>query len=70
MILYFGCRKQEEDFIYEDELQEYVTNGTLTKVILCFYNFNIYIKYFNLIKIDAPKFYFLNYILAAFSLFA
>lgn len=33
MILYFGCRKKEEDFIYEDELKEYVSNGTLTKVI-------------------------------------
>lgn len=32
MILYFGCRKKEEDFIYENELEEYVANGTLTKV--------------------------------------
>lgn len=34
MILYFGCRKREEDFIYEDELEEYLANGTLTKVNL------------------------------------
>lgn len=29
-ILYFGCRKQSEDFIYEDELNNYVKSGTLT----------------------------------------
>ncbi|XP_063225113.1 NADPH--cytochrome P450 reductase [Bacillus rossius redtenbacheri] len=28
-ILYFGCRKKSEDFIYEEELTEYVNNGTL-----------------------------------------
>jgi len=39
MILYFGCRKKEEDFIYENELQEYVTSGTLTKVSLIFIGF-------------------------------
>jgi len=29
-ILYFGCRKKAEDFIYEEELNEYVQNGVLT----------------------------------------
>lgn len=29
-ILYFGCRKKNEDFIYAEELEEYVTKGTLT----------------------------------------
>lgn len=34
-ILYFGCRKKAEDFIYEDELTKYVENGTL-KMYLAF----------------------------------
>ncbi|GFO34081.1 NADPH--cytochrome p450 reductase [Plakobranchus ocellatus] len=29
-ILYFGCRNKSVDFIYEDELQEYVKKGVLT----------------------------------------
>ncbi|XP_044733149.1 NADPH--cytochrome P450 reductase isoform X2 [Chrysoperla carnea] len=29
-ILYFGCRKKSEDFIYEEELKEYVEKGSLT----------------------------------------
>ena len=28
-ILYFGCRKKAEDFIYEDEMNEYVQSGVL-----------------------------------------
>nr|XP_023016130.1 NADPH--cytochrome P450 reductase [Leptinotarsa decemlineata] len=29
-VLYFGCRKRSEDFIYENELEEYERNGLLT----------------------------------------
>lgn len=32
-ILYYGCRKKTEDFIYKEELNEYVKNNNL-KVIL------------------------------------
>lgn len=29
-ILYFGCRKKSEDFLYEDELQEFAKKGVIT----------------------------------------
>lgn len=35
-ILYFGCRKKTEDFLYEDELNMYLDAGTLTKIYLAF----------------------------------
>ena len=27
--MYFGCRKKDEDFLYKEELEEYVKSGTL-----------------------------------------
>ena len=35
-ILYFGCRHKNEDFLYEDELNDYLQNGTLTKLYTAF----------------------------------
>jgi NADPH-ferrihemoprotein reductase len=35
-ILYFGCRKRDEDFLYQEELEAYVSDGTLTKLYTAF----------------------------------
>ncbi|RWS02998.1 NADPH-cytochrome P450 reductase-like protein [Dinothrombium tinctorium] len=35
-ILYYGCRKQAEDFLYEEELKGYLANGALTKLYVAF----------------------------------
>jgi len=35
-ILYFGCRKQAEDYLYEEELNSYVSNKAITKLYLAF----------------------------------
>jgi NADPH-ferrihemoprotein reductase len=35
-VLFFGCRKQREDFIYEDELLEYTRRGSLTWLFTAF----------------------------------
>ncbi|KAL4223899.1 hypothetical protein ACF0H5_017362 [Mactra antiquata] len=35
-VLYFGCRKKAEDFLYEDELRKYEESGTLTNLHLAF----------------------------------
>ena len=36
MILYYGCRHQNGDFIYQDELKEYEKKGILKKMHLAF----------------------------------
>ncbi|XP_015749750.1 PREDICTED: NADPH--cytochrome P450 reductase-like [Acropora digitifera] len=35
-VLFFGCRKKSEDYIYEDELTSYEGNGTLTDLHVAF----------------------------------
>lgn len=35
-VLYFGCRKEKEDFIYEDELKKYKEEGALSHLHTAF----------------------------------
>lgn len=35
-ILYFGCRHKEQDFLYREELEEYIENKTLTNLHVAF----------------------------------
>ncbi|GAQ83041.1 NADP/FAD dependent oxidoreductase [Klebsormidium nitens] len=34
--LFFGCRKEDEDFLYEKDLRKFETDGTLTKLVTAF----------------------------------
>ncbi|KAL1006644.1 hypothetical protein UPYG_G00074840 [Umbra pygmaea] len=34
--LFFGCRHRDKDFLFREELQEFVGNGTLTHLKVCF----------------------------------
>ena len=36
MILFFGCRKKNEDYIYEDELLSYSQDGTIKQLHVAF----------------------------------
>ena len=35
-VLFFGCRRSNEDFIYEDEMNDFLRDGTLTAFPLAF----------------------------------
>lgn len=34
--LFFGCRKRTEDYIYEEELEAYARDGTVTRLFVAF----------------------------------
>ena len=34
--MFFGCRRRDEDYIYEDELRQYQQDGTLTQLHTAF----------------------------------
>ncbi|KAL8560658.1 hypothetical protein ACOMHN_052674 [Nucella lapillus] len=36
LILYFGCRHKAEDFIYQEEMEDYVSKGSLSKLYTAF----------------------------------
>ncbi len=35
-VLFFGCRRRDEDYIYHDELADYLADGTLSELVLAF----------------------------------
>lgn len=35
-MLFFGCRKKSEDYIYEEELESYSQDGTIGKLHVAF----------------------------------
>jgi hypothetical protein len=35
-IFFFGCRTRKQDYIYEDELADYVNKGALSSLIVAF----------------------------------
>lgn len=43
--MFFGCRHPEQDFIYKEELESYVEDGTLAKLFTTFSRSNQVVRY-------------------------
>ena len=35
-LLFFGCRHKDEDYIYQNEMEEYLAEGTITNLFVAF----------------------------------
>lgn len=49
MHLYFGCRHKEEDYIYQQELQEFINNKALASLHCAFSRDQVNIYYINIL---------------------
>ena len=59
MMLFFGCRKKSEDYIYEDELVSYSQDGTIEKLHVAFSRDQV--RFIGIVEISIFNGFFLIY---------